>query len=436
MAKKKIAILGAGLAGLSVAWHLQRQGIPCEVFEKEPQVGGLCRSKKISGFTFDYDGHLLHFRQQYTFNLVKNLLEGNLTEHQRNAFIYSFGKYRRYPFQANLYGLPAPVVKECLLGFLAAHRNGNGKKTKDKNFLKWITLTFGQGIARHFMEPYNYKFWTLPPAEITSEWAQSFIPIPTLSQIIEGTLEESKRLFGYNAHFWYPKRGGIGVLPEALRRQIKNIHTRSEVVGIDLKRHEMKLARGQNVPYDILIFTSPLPQMRDLIMKMPQQVGSSFAKLKWNSIFNLNLGIERQDTSNRHWIYFPQGEISFFRVGFPHNFSGTLAPKGKSSLYAEVSYSEFRPIDKKKIARLIERDLKKVGIITQNERVSVRDAIDIKYGYPIYDANYSCSRENIIKFLRQNDLWPCGRYGSWRYMSMEDVILDGAMLADNLKERL
>src|SRR4030043_2251810 len=101
MAKRKILILGAGLAGLSVAWHLQKKGIDCRIFEKEPEVGGLCRSKKVGDFTFDCDGHLLHFKHRYTFNLIKNLLADNLSELKRSAWIYTHGQYSRYPFQVN-----------------------------------------------------------------------------------------------------------------------------------------------------------------------------------------------------------------------------------------------------------------------------------------------------------------------------------------------
>jgi UDP-galactopyranose mutase len=79
MSKKKIVILGAGLAGLSAAWHLQKKKIECFVFEKEPVVGGLCRSKQVKGFIFDCDGHLLHFRNKYTLQLVRRLLKGNLS---------------------------------------------------------------------------------------------------------------------------------------------------------------------------------------------------------------------------------------------------------------------------------------------------------------------------------------------------------------------
>src|SRR4030066_102850 len=122
MAKKKIVVLGAGLAGLSTAWHLQRKGIACQVFEKEPEAGGLCRSKNINGFIFDCDGHVLHFRHRYTLDLVRSLLGNNLIRHKRNASVYYRDRYVRYPFQANLYGLPTGVVRECLLAFIQASR--------------------------------------------------------------------------------------------------------------------------------------------------------------------------------------------------------------------------------------------------------------------------------------------------------------------------
>ena len=112
MAKNKIIVLGAGLAGLSVAWHLQKKGIECLVFEKESEVGGLCRSKTIKGFTFDCDGHLLHFKHRHAFNLVKSLLGNNLTEHKRSSWVYFDSSYIPYPFQANLHGLPAKIAEE------------------------------------------------------------------------------------------------------------------------------------------------------------------------------------------------------------------------------------------------------------------------------------------------------------------------------------
>ncbi len=427
----KIIILGAGLAGLSAAWHLQRKGRECRIFEKEREAGGLCRSKNIGGFTFDYDGHLLHFKHDYAFRFVSGFLGSNLARHQRSAWIYSHHCYTRYPFQANAFGLPAEVAKECLLGYIRANNNGKCAG-KEKTFLDWINHKFGEGIARHFMVPYNTKFWTVPPEKLTCDWLDGFVPIPTLNQIIEGAIRESKQEFGYNARFWYPKKGGINRLALALAKGIKNIHTGCDVASIDLGKKEIKTSRGDKERFGLLISTVPLPEMPGIIKKIPPKINALFRKLKWNSVFNLNLGIKEPPPCRRHWVYFPEKDKSFFRVGFPHNFSSDVTPDKMASLYAEAAYPQDRPIDKNKIAQDIEKDLIKTRIITDSKAIVARDINDIKYGYPIYDKNYKEARGAVTEFLAENDIIPCGRYGSWRYMSMEGAILDGKRAADSL----
>ena len=432
MAKKRIIILGAGLSGLSTAWHLQKNGIECRVFEKEPEVGGLCRSKQVNGFTFDYDGHLLHFKHGYTFRLIKSLLGNNLVEHKRSAWIYYRGRYSRYPFQANLYGLPSKIIKECLFNFIKAHSSGYPPDKSSLNFAEWICKTFGDGIARHFMIPYNKKFWTIPLKELTCEWLDGFIPVPSLRQIIEGTVEESRRQFGYNARFWYPRDGGIHTLARAFASQIKTIHTGCETIGIDMRKKKVTMRTGERERFDYLVSTIPLPKMAHLVSGLPADIRFLFKKLRWNSIFNLNLGIDKADTSGYHWVYFPEKQISFFRVGFPHNFSSVHASGAKSSLYAEAAYSKERPVDKRNIASAIKADLKKTGILSQYDKICAQDINDIHYGYPIYDAHYAQARKQILNHFSGKNIVCCGRYGSWRYMSMEDVILEGRQTADLL----
>jgi UDP-galactopyranose mutase len=430
MSKKKIVILGAGLAGLSAAWHLKKKAIECFVFEKEPAVGGLCRSKQIKGFIFDCDGHLLHFRNKYTLGLVKALLKENLTCHERNAWINSFGIFSRYPFQANLYALPKPIARECLFDFLKASQLK--QNNPPANFLKWINITFGEGIARHFMIPYNEKFWTVPLEEMTSAWTDNFIPLPKPSEVIEGFFTENKQRFGYNARFWYPQ-AGIGQLPRAFEQQLCHVRKNCRINAIDLQKKELNISGKGKVKFNTLISTMPLPELAKIIRPLPGNILEMFSKLRWNSIFNLNLGIEGVIQEGRHWVYFPHKQTVFFRVGFFHNFSNHVAPGGKSAMYTEVAYSKNRPINKNKIVPRIINDLQACGILSKKNRVSVLDINDIKYGYPIYDKYYFQATTAIKEFLLRNKIIACGRYGSWQYMSMEDAILDGKQAADKIR---
>ncbi|MDD5560905.1 MAG: FAD-dependent oxidoreductase [Candidatus Omnitrophica bacterium] len=431
MSNKKIVILGAGLAGLSAAWHLQKKAIECFVLEKEPVVGGLCRSRQIKGFIFDCDGHLLHFRNKYTLQLVKKLLKDNLACHQRSAWINNYGILSRYPFQANLYALPRPIAEECLLEFLKASQSPQSKAPAD--FLKWVNASFGKGISRHFMVPYNEKFWTVPLNEMTCAWTDNFIPRPKPSEVIKGFFAENKHRFGYNATFWYPRRSGIGQLPLAFEKQLSNVFKNCRVKAIDLKKNELYAEGMPKIKFDTLISTMPLPELAKIIRPLPGNIMSMFDKLRWNSIFNLNLGIDGACQEGRHWVYFPRKGIAFFRVGFFHNFSDNIVPCGKSAIYAEVAYSRNKPINKNRIIPKIINDLKSCGILSRKNRVSVLDVNDIKYGYLIYDKYYLRATAAIKNFLLRNNIIACGRYGSWQYMSMEDAILDGKRAAGKIK---
>ena len=53
MMKKKVVVIGAGVAGLSAAIRLQHQGYQVEIFEKTDQVGGRMHQHRAQGYTFD-----------------------------------------------------------------------------------------------------------------------------------------------------------------------------------------------------------------------------------------------------------------------------------------------------------------------------------------------------------------------------------------------
>jgi protoporphyrinogen oxidase len=248
--------------------------------------------------------------------------------------------------------------------------------------------------------------------------------------MLKGAIDQSRRQFGYNARFWYPRKGGINNLPLAFASGIRNIYTDCRISEIDPIKKEVMLASGNKEKFDLLISTIPLPELPGLIKNIPPEAARLFKKLKWNSIFNINLGVTGRTPFRGHWIYFPQKDIHFFRTGFFHNFSSSLAPAGKSSLYAEVAYSKEKPINKKETVFDVIKDLKKMGILDRKKDILAQDINDIKYGYPIYDYNYTSAREGILKYLSQNDIICCGRYGNWRYMSMECAILDGERAAE------
>lgn len=437
---KTIVILGGGLAGLSTAWHLEKAGYKYHLFEKESRVGGLTRSEIIEGFTFDFTGHLLHFKDQYVKDLILQLLGENINYVERSSWIFSKNVYTRYPFQTNTFGLPEEVVKECIIGFVEAKYGKNGadlNKTvskdarEDKTFEDWIYENFGRGIAKHFMIPYNQKLWTVHPRDLTCDWMGRFVPQTSLEQILDGALSDQSKKIGYNAYFYYPLQGGIESLPRAFASSLSNIHVDSEGCEIDLKERMITFKNGEKIHYHKLISSIPLPRLVSMIKPLPSQIRDSVRNLQYNSVFDINLGINR-NVSDKHWIYFPEPEYVFYRVGFPSNFSPFMAPEGTSSLYIEISYSDNKPLDKKMAIERAKEDLIKAHILRDSDRILVEKCLDIKCAYVIYDRNHKSTVAQIKDFLRENDIYTIGRYGSWEYSGMEDAMLQGRDLANKI----
>jgi UDP-galactopyranose mutase len=115
--KTPALIVGAGPTGLSAAYHL---GTDAMLVERNETVGGWCRSIVENGYTFDYAGHIMFSNDPYVHELYKLLLGDNVHWQDREAWIDTNGVLTRYPFQGALYGLPADVIKDCLLGAIEA----------------------------------------------------------------------------------------------------------------------------------------------------------------------------------------------------------------------------------------------------------------------------------------------------------------------------
>jgi protoporphyrinogen oxidase len=422
----EIIILGGGLAGLSAAYHLKKG---YRLFEKEERTGGLCRSHQVKGFTFDYTGHLLHFRSSYAKDLVCRLLGNNIKAHRRKAWIFSKKVFTRYPFQANTYGLPAEVIVECLLGFIETIKKSPSLPAAN-NFKEWILQQFGSGIAHHFMLPYNRKLWTIPLEEISLDWLKPFIPRPGIAEVIKGALTAQHSSLGYNVKFYYPKQGGIESLIKAITSGLPDIFTNHEAKKIDIAERRIYFNNGEKVQYATLVSTIPLPELIAISSPVPDNVKRAAAGLKYCSVYNLNLGLKGKRHRDKHWIYYPEKEIAFYRVGFSSSFCPKTAPSGHSCIYTEVSYSSAKSIDKEKIKERIISDLIKVGVINFSSDILTELPLDIKYGYVIFDQERKKRVETIKSFLDSQNIFTLGRFGSWSYQTMEDAILDGKNVAE------
>jgi protoporphyrinogen oxidase len=425
-----IVIVGAGLAGLSTAYHLGDRAY--RVLEKEKEAGGLCRSYRMEGFTFDMTGHLLHFRQAAIKALVEGLLGGRLEQHIRRSFIYSHRTYTEYPFQVNTFGLPPEVVRECLLGFIATLTNPSTTRSEDRSFKAWILDNLGTGIARHFMVPFNEKLWQVSLDELTSDWVSWLVPKPDLKDVVNGALGIKDKAFGYNPTFLYPAHGGISALPESFLPGVRDIVYGAELVEVETLRRRATFQDGRVEDYETLVSTIPVPELIRRCTDLPAPIREAAAGLRWVSVYNVNLGVSRERVSDKHWIYFPEPDYPFYRAGFPMNFSPALGPSGCSSLYVEISHRPDSVVSPAELVRQVRQGMERAGVFQPDDQVVVADVRDITYGYVLFDKHRARVLPAVLEELTRRGIHSIGRYGRWEHTSMEDAIAQGKSLAEKL----
>lgn len=419
----KRIILGAGLSGLATAWFGKTDYL---VIERESRVGGLTRTEDIDGFLFNHTGHWLHLRDERIKALVEDLLPGKMLTIERRAAIYSNGVFTLYPYQANLHGLPPDVLRECLQGAVSAavHRAG-GRMAEPQNFTDYAKLHFGEGIARHFIVPYNTKLWGVSPDEVTAEWTERFVPVPDITQIIDGALGFSAQAMGYNAAFLYPAKDGIEALPRAMfdRLDRNRFLFNTAPTRISLKDRVIDFA-GTSASYDHLVSSLALPNLISLCADAPDHIRTAAGRLRCSPLKYINVALDvPTPLGGNHWIYLPEARFPFYRVGSASNAVPGLAPKGKSSLYVEVANDQNAP--EADIVASLKSFLKEIGTIERDDQLLFAAFRTHPYGYVIFDDNCATDRETILDYLRSFDVDSIGRYGSWTYNSMEDALLDG-----------
>jgi len=419
-----VAVLGAGLTGLSASLELSRRGARHRLFEREKVAGGHAVTIEEQGFRFDRTGHLLHLRDPRMQALAEDLLRPHQYRRlQRRSAVFSHGVYTRYPFQANTFGLPPEVAFECVSGFVEAHFARD--KPEPKNFEEYCLLHFGRGISRHFMLPYNARLWGAQPSEITSEWCQRFVPLPRLEDVLRGAMGAQPPELGYNTSFLYPELG-MSVFSDALAARTP-VELERAPRGIDLAQRRLDF-EDESVTFEVLVSTIPLPILLRLLEPLPDAVAQAARKLRATHLHYFDLGLSVPNPNPYHWIYVPEDKYPFYRVGCYTHFSEKLAPPGKSSLYVELA-DRRAPNADRALAEVVV-GLRELGLLKSEQDIELCRLRTIEHAYVIYDHEYRAALDVIEPFLAAQRVVSTGRYGGWNYSSMEDALLMGQAAAE------
>ena len=433
MSDRADVVLGGGLAGLTAAYTLQQAGqAEWLVLEKEREPGGHARSVVVDGYVFDFGPHILFSNDAAMESLIRDLLGENMRAQERQAFIYhaAHDLYTRFPFQAHLYGLPVELVRECLVELVSAVERRALNGFEPANYEQWMRAMFGNGIADRLMIPYARKIWTVEPSVMDFNWIGRRVPTPDVARIVTGALTNDVEQVGATSHFWYPWEGGIASLGRALADRVTGIELGREMTSVDVRQRTIRLADGDEIAFDRLVFTLPLCFLPRWFEDLPAEVEDACAGLEYQGIYNINIGVDRPVLSDKHWIYFYEDAFPYHRLSFPANFSPRNVPDGKSSISTEVAYSRHRPLERDTMVERTLASLRSAGILDADDEVELVHAEEILPAYVIYDLAHGRNVATIRGWLEEQRIWTAGRFGEWQYFNMDHSMASGKTAAD------
>jgi protoporphyrinogen oxidase len=425
----KVAVLGGGLTGVTIARLLHDRGEEVTVFEQEPTYGGLCRSRTEQGFTYDLGGsHIIFSRDAEVLSFMHRMLEGNREFRERNTKIYHRGTYVKYPFENGLYQLEREECFTCLREFIHTLIQAEKRAIPPpSNFQEWMYCTFGKGITDLYLLPYNEKIWKYPADQMSCHWVEGRIPRPPMDDILRSAIGIETEGYTHQIHFSYPVKGGIEALIKAIAAPLEErIRTGFRVRSIRWKEGRFVISDGQEeMEADRLISTIPLQALLPALPAVPNAIKEACNALKYNSLYCVFLGI-RGSVPEYSWVYIPDPATGLFnRISFPSNYSHQVTPPGHSSILAEITFRQGDEVDRmdpESIRSHVIHSLVAMGLLTSPADVVYSAVERQKYAYVIYDLEYLSHITLVRDYCQSLGIQLVGRFSQFEYLNMDGCI--------------
>lgn len=410
-----IAILGAGIAGLSAASFLKQRGLDAVVLEQSRAPGGLARSFEWHSVWCDLGAHRLHAQSRRGLESVQSLVR--LHRHRRRSRIYFSGAWLNDPFHIVEVARHCPPVDVLRAAIDYAARP---RRSPADSFESEVIRRYGRHLYRLLFKPYTERLLGLPGEEIAIEWAHRKA---RLASPLDRFRRSTPTRFGA---FYYPARGGYGAIAQALHLAIRErVRLNARVVGLDRLGDRVTRVRFEqdgelkSIPVEAVVSTLTMNVNARLLALEPPGVD-------YQALTAVYLHLNRPHLTPNHWLYFMDADSTINRLVEFKNMSLADAPGEQTVVCAEVTRETSQPID------LVVRDILRAGLIRPDE---VLDACVVRepFAYPRYRRDYP-ARANAFRAAaaRYRNFYSLGRAAQFDHLEVDDVLDSAHALAGQL----
>lgn len=442
----KIAIIGAGVAGMTTAYCLTKKNQKVDVYEASSKIGGLAASFDLWNQKVDIGPHRFFSSDKRVNELWLEVVGNDYLIVNRLTRIYYKNKFFKYPLRiANtIHGLGLTEAMRCAVSYFYAKARFN---ETDKSFESWVKQKFGKRLFSIFFKAYTEKLWGIDCKDLDSDFAAQRIKGLSLFEAIKSAMLDGRR----NKHktlidqFAYPT-GGSGMVYERMARYIEsagnNVYLNTPVFRI-VNRGDtvtgLELGDGTFVEYDYVVSTMPYTLMVKGLSNIPTTIRCMVEQLRFRNTVIVYLLIDSIELFPDNWIYVHSPDLKMGRITNFRNWAPQLYNDEKKSILA-IEYwcdegSDMWELSDEKFIALASSEIHSTKLV-EPERIEDGFVYRVSKSYPVYHKGYKDVVRSIDGYLSSiQNLCAIGRYGAFKYNNQDHSILMGLLAAENITEK-
>lgn len=445
LSRKKVAVIGAGPAGITAAYELAKRGVEVDVFEASGSVGGLAKTIQLWGQKVDIGPHRFFSKDSRINKIWLEVVGHDFEMVDRLTRIFYKNRFFYYPLKPlnALWNLGVFKAAGCLLSYFKEKLS----PTKDTStFEGWVTSRFGKRLYEIFFKTYSEKLWGIKCTELDSDFAAQRIKKLSLSEAIKGALfggggKKHKTLVD---QFAYP-HGGTGIVYERMAERVKELGGRvrlnAPVKGVSTKNGKvvgLELESGEKCNFDEVVSSMPLSLMVSRLPEVPAKIKSLAENLKFRNTVIVFLHVDGKNLFKDNWLYVHSAELQTGRITNFRNWVPEINC-GKDSTIMALEYwcydsDKLWSATDKELVELGKREMEATGLLG-GALVTDGSVYRIKRCYPVYDTGYRTRVAPIEDYLKTVEgLTVVGRYGAFKYNNQDHSILMGLLAAENIAD--
>ncbi|GHT02657.1 UDP-galactopyranose mutase [Bacteroidia bacterium] len=413
---EKIAVIGAGVSGLSIA-QLLKDKYSVKLFEKASRPGGLIKCEIVDGNLYHtVGGHVFNSKYPAVLDWFWQFFdrENEFSKTPRNASIaLDNSRMVGYPIENHAYMLEEKTTKAFIQDLLTLSKQTG---SAPDNFEEFLRTRFGNTLYDLYFQPYNEKVWRRNLKQVPLSWLEGKLPMPTIEEMIYNNFNHAKEENMVHSSFYYPKQNGSQFIANRLAENL-DIAYDQDITSI-VKKDIKWIVNGET--FDKVIFCGNIKDFPN-IFKNSLNTASFVKPIEALESHGTTSVLCEIDTNPYSWIYLPNRAYSSHRIICTGNFA--MSNNNGTKLTGTIEFTDYISRDE------ITTNLAKMPFTPKHIAHQYTE-----YTYPIQEKTTKDLIHELKQAVAKEQVFLLGRFAEWEYYNMDAAMKAAMDLATRIEK--